>query len=202
MNSESVAEKKCAVEDELVLRGWKKDSYLYYKYADKTENCIISIILDENVDKYSCMNITALIRLHNTKLNEFSNFIEQFNCGDPKDIGIFEGFPIPLRLHLRGFLSLNLSAIDRVLNCGASGGAQFAKRCDAEARRIYDKYKYVEDICMIYDRGRRISSRDSIVINLFLKKYRKIRDIFEGKISHNDKIVGYIIRYMDRYDLI
>lgn len=201
MSEENVEQKRKSVADELMSLGWRKDSYLYYRYADEERRYIVSIILDKmNIDS-SISSLVAMMRFHSLCLNEFSNFIEQYNCNDPEDIGIFEGFCLPLRIHLRGRGSLSLSAIDRILICGNKNASDFAEKCDIESKLMYGKYRYVDDLCVAFDSERKLFSRDSLMINLYLKRYSRVREIFSEKFSRNDKGMGYIIKYMDKYNL-
>jgi hypothetical protein len=182
--------------------GWKKNGYQIYKYMDKEKKYIVSSVLNRGGYLLPSGVLNAKLSFHHVDLNEFSNFIRQFNKIEPPDIGLFNGFKIPMSLQLRGWDSLPLSATIKTFIHDGPDDSAFVSLCDQGAEEMYDKYKNVESLADLYESEERWKdNKDILIINLYLKRYAKVRELFKNHFGPDGRAMTFVIDYMDRYGL-
>ena len=193
---------KEALIDKFLAEGWKKNGFHFYKFMDREKKYLVSMTLDRKKTKTSEGAIVADFRFHNVELNEFSNFIHQYNKVEPPDIGIFQGFKIPISLQLSGWDSLPLVATKTQVILDAREQNNAASICNSTAKEIFEKYKDINFLADIYDtEEKRLMDKDCLIINLFLKRYGHVRHIFHTYFAPDGRGANFIIKYMDRYGL-
>lgn len=188
--------------DFFLQHGWKKNGYQIYKFMDENKKFLMSIIFDRGGYQMPRGILNAKMSFHNVELNEFSNFVRQYNKIEPPDIGFFSGFKIPVSLQLRGWDSLSLNATGRQIIYEGPDYDSFLRLCDKNADEIYQKYKTPEALADLYESEERWKdNKDHLIINLYLKRYAKVREIFKDHFGPDGRAMTFVINYMDRYGL-
>ncbi|MEF2074858.1 hypothetical protein [Consotaella aegiceratis] len=180
----------------------KKNGYQLYKFMDNEKRYIVSATIERGRYPVPKGILNADLSFHNVELNEFANFIHQYNNVDPPDIGLFRGFKIPISSQLRGWDSLPLVATRKRIIYDNQDYEYFIELCNSESKEIYDNYKYIENLAELYASEERwMESKDCLIIYLYMGKYDRVREIFHKFFGPDGRAASYIIKYMDRYGL-
>ncbi|MEF2074899.1 hypothetical protein [Consotaella aegiceratis] len=178
--------------------GWRKSDYQLYRFMDPGRRYIISAIIDTGAFGIPKDSLGASISFHDKRLTDLAYAVKEF---DQTENSPDSEKKLNITNYLRGFNRPPLVAVKKIEIYNGNLEENFVEICNKDAENIYEEYSDLEKVSKLYEESNvLIYDRDCLLINLFLKRYSKVRKIFKEYHEPFDGRGNWdIIRYMDYF---
>jgi hypothetical protein len=131
--------------------GWKKFSYVHYRFMDDGKKYLVSVTLDRKNTVRKTKELLATLRFHSVLLNEWSAFIWPYWREENHENGLFNGHKLNATQNLIRVDNCSLFRTNKEMPVEVENMNSFARQLNKEAKRMYETYRDLDALIEAHD---------------------------------------------------